>query len=49
MEFKKEDSMPDYSGLIDLINAEWPEEFGLLTDEEKIKEMARSHNEKQIL
>jgi RimJ/RimL family protein N-acetyltransferase len=44
MEFKKENQRPNYSELIDLINAAWPEEFGLLTEEEKIEEMEKSHN-----
>ncbi len=35
--------MPDYSEIIELINAEWPGEFGGNTDDEKIREMIRSH------
>lgn len=35
---------PDYSCIIDLINAEWPFEFGSVDNKTKIKEMGKSHN-----
>lgn len=38
----------DYSSIIELINAEWPEEFGEATDQEKITEMERSSNKLDI-
>ena len=46
MKIIREVGHPDYSKLIDLINAEWAKEFGILTDEEKIEEMEKSHNDK---
>jgi L-amino acid N-acyltransferase YncA len=44
LEIVKIEGKPDYSKIIDLINALWPEEFGALSDEEKIEEMDKSHN-----
>jgi len=35
----------DYSSILDLINAEWPREFGEVTDLEKTGEMENSSNE----
>jgi L-amino acid N-acyltransferase YncA len=35
---------PDYSEIIDLINAEWPKEYSCMSDEEKINEMEKSHD-----
>lgn len=37
---------PNYSEIIDLINAEWTAEFGEASDEEKIAKMDNHHNEK---
>jgi len=45
MEIKEIKGVPDYSKIINLINAEWPSEFGNVDDKEKIKEMIKSHNE----
>jgi len=44
MEIKEVKGIPDYSEIIDLINAEWPSEFDE-NDDAKIKEMLKSHNE----
>lgn len=44
----EENGKIDYSSIIDLINAEWPEEFGEATDQEKIMEMERSSNKLDI-
>jgi len=43
VEIKEITGLPDYSEIIELINAEWPREFGGKTDDEKIGEMVRSH------
>jgi len=45
MEIKEIKGIPDYSEIIDLINAEWPSEFGEADDAMKIKEMTKSHNQ----
>ncbi len=44
MMLKEIEGLPDYSEIIDLINAEWPREFGEKTDSEKIADMIDSHN-----
>ncbi len=44
MELLKIDGIPDYKEIIELINAEWPIEFGNIDDSEKIVEMTKSHN-----
>lgn len=36
--------IPDFSQIIDLINAEWPMEYGKADDAEKIRKMLESHN-----
>ena len=38
----------DFSLMLDLINAEWPKEFGEATDQEKIEEMEQSSNELDV-
>ncbi len=45
MEIKEVKGIPDYSKIINLINAEWPSEFGETDDTTKIEEMTKSHNE----
>lgn len=35
---------PDFSQLIELIKAEWPVEFGNISEDEMIKEMEKSYN-----
>jgi ribosomal protein S18 acetylase RimI-like enzyme len=37
--------LPDYSRILNLINAEWPPEFGDKSEDEKIRAMIDSHNE----
>ena len=43
-EFRVIEGFPDYWLIIDLINAEWPAEFGEKSDEEKISDMIESHD-----
>lgn len=43
MEFEIIEGIPDYAEIIDLINAEWPKEFGDKNDDEKIADMIESH------
>ena len=42
--FKTVEGIPDYAGIIDLIKAEWPPEFGDKSDPEMISEMTASHD-----
>ncbi|MDC7226390.1 MAG: GNAT family N-acetyltransferase [Spirochaetales bacterium] len=44
MEFMIIEGVPDYSKLIELIRAEWPEEFGEKTDNEMVEDMIKSHD-----
>ena len=44
MEIKEITGKPDYSEIIELINAEWPLEFDNKSNKEKIEEMDKSHN-----
>ena len=46
MELREIKGLPDYSDIIELINAEWPpeSEWGEKTEDEKVGEMIRSHN-----
>jgi len=43
-DLKEIHGIPDYGSIIELINAEWPAEFGDKTDMEKIADMNESHN-----
>ena len=36
--------MPNYAEIVDLINAEWPPEFGEKSEQEKIEQMQEHHN-----
>jgi ribosomal protein S18 acetylase RimI-like enzyme len=38
------EGIPDYAEIIDLINAEWPDQFGEKTEAEKIRHMQEHHN-----
>ena len=44
MEIKEITGKPKFSEIIELINAEWPPEFGEKSDKEKIEGMDKSHN-----
>lgn len=44
MEIKKINGVPDFASIINLINTEWPPEFGEKTDNEKISEMIKNFN-----
>ncbi|MDC7124055.1 MAG: GNAT family N-acetyltransferase [Spirochaetales bacterium] len=44
MELKLVDDFPNYTDLIELINAEWPPQFGDKTDSEKIADMRDSYS-----
>ncbi|HAK46903.1 MAG TPA: hypothetical protein DCO79_13420 [Spirochaeta sp.] len=44
MIFKIIEGIPDYAEIIDLINAEWPVQFGEKSDSEKIADMRESHD-----
>ena len=44
MKIEEVKGIPDYAEILDLINAEWPAEFGESTDREKIRHMQEHHN-----
>ncbi|MCG8568768.1 MAG: GNAT family N-acetyltransferase [Spirochaetes bacterium] len=44
MMIKEMKGTPDYREIIDLIDAEWPHQFGNLSNDEKIKELQKGHN-----
>ena len=44
LEFRVIEGLPDYAGIIELIKAEWPPEFGEKSEAEIISEMIESHD-----
>ena len=44
MKIEEVTGIPDYAEILDLINAEWPVEFGEKSDREKIRHMQEHHN-----
>jgi len=44
MTIKKVRGTPNFAEIIDLINSEWPPEFGRMSDEEKIEHMKRDYD-----
>lgn len=44
MKIEEVRGIPDYAEILELINAEWPIEFGEKTDQEKLRHMQEHHN-----